>query len=175
MHLSFLNNLCKAFAYITQFPNVCFSCWGEKYWFQGQLNWLFSLPILHVFHSIKSRLVTFKEGFVTIQLQTGHSLLSVFENVWQSLQCFIWRCRDCQNLELSDFCRMQLGECLLFITEHLKLLEKMESPGVDVLCRCGEEAPDSSKISSPNFPKRLTTNRAENVFMLATPMFGLSH
>lgn len=64
VHLSFLNNLCKTFIYTTKFPNVCFNCWGEKYSFGGQQNWSFSLPILHVFHSIKSRLVTFRKGFI---------------------------------------------------------------------------------------------------------------
>lgn len=113
MHLSFLNNLCKVFIDASIVEG-----WGE-YWFRGGRIGCFPYPFCMCFTPLSLRLWHLeKDLFVTVQLQMGHSLVSVFKNVWRSLQCFIWLCRDCPHPKLSDFCWMQSGEHLLFITEH---------------------------------------------------------
>lgn len=84
--------------FISKFPNVCISCWSEKFRFQGSRIGCFPYPFCTYFTPLSLGLWHLeKDLLVTIQLQIGHSLVSVFENVWQSLQCLIWLCRDCQN------------------------------------------------------------------------------
>lgn len=124
-HLNFLNILWKPFIYTTKFPHVCFDCWRVKCGFQGRRIGCFLYSFRMCFTPLSLGLLHLeKDLFVKIQLQIGHSLVSVFENVWWSLQCLIWLCRECQNHSLQIFAECSQGELLLFITEHLKLMRK---------------------------------------------------
>lgn len=52
----------------------------------------------------------------------------------------------------------------------------MEKNRLEVLCRCREEAVDSSKTGSPNFgSEQVATNKTENIFMLVTLSLVSSH
>lgn len=164
MHLSFLNNLCRTFVYTMKFPNIWFNCWGGNGWFQDSRIGCFPYPFYTYFTPLSLDLWHLvKDLFVTVQLQIGHPLVNVFENVWQALQCFTWLCRDCQNPEPLDFCWM-----LLFYYQAFKTDEKnTESPGVKVLGRCGERGSESSQITSPNVVSKWATTHKTYLCLLS--------